>query len=176
MKYIFKVNPHNDLIKLALYNLNNINKKAENGDDEDIDLDCLNCIIPLAFAVESIANYVGAEKIYEWKEKQTYFKKMKQVCNVGDHVYDEKVEPYLTLKTLKSLRDYIAHAKPVVKQKEFPIGTPKEMESNLVPLWNEFTSFEFVNHAYKMVRKFEKELLKAHHIEYCDTGTYAHSL
>lgn len=177
MRYETNVYPHNDLINLALYNLENINEKVKKNQERGLALDCLNCIISLAFSVEAIINFVGYSKVIEWKERDNYLNKMKKVCTLGDHVFDEKVEPYQTFKTLKSLRDNIAHVKP--KESEIELtngGTSQEAFGVLAPIWNEYSNPSFVNHACEMVKKFEVELFDAHGLDPSECRTYAISI
>jgi hypothetical protein len=57
IKYLIEKKPHNNLLNLALYNLDNIKVKEENLNVEGINLDCLNAIIALAFSVEAFINF-----------------------------------------------------------------------------------------------------------------------
>lgn len=176
MKYRIESYPHNELLNLAFYNIENLNKKVERNVQEGVELDCLNCIISLAFSVESIVNFIGFHKIDGWNEFERYFKKMNKVCKINGQVFNESIEPFKTLSKLKSLRDKLAHGKPVVNEKEFQVGTPSEIDEAWAPPWNKFIKPDFVNHAYKMVKKFEDDLLEAHGIDPFDSRTKAISL
>ncbi len=70
-----QVYPHNDLLNLAYFQRNSIKKKLEDPESEGIKLDCLACLISLAFSVEAIVNFVGHKKIDNWKEKDHFRQK-----------------------------------------------------------------------------------------------------
>ena len=71
-----QIYPHNDLTNLAHYHLEVINNKVEKKVEEAIALDCMSCLIALAFSVEAIVNFVGSKKVKAWKEKRPYDEKM----------------------------------------------------------------------------------------------------
>ncbi|WP_159821772.1 hypothetical protein [Colwellia sp. 20A7] len=176
MKYRIEAFPHNDLLNLAFYNLENINQKVEGSIEDGLGLDCLNCIVSLAFSVEAIVNYIGDREIDGWEEFEPYFKKIKKVSNVGEFKFDESTEPYSTLVQLKNLRDDIAHGKPMIKEVELEVGTPEELKRELAQPWDIYMKPEFVNHAFEMVKLYEHQITEAYGIEYADTGTKAYSL
>lgn len=78
MKSKVKVFPHNDLFNLAHYHREQMNKKLESGGRDGISLDCMSCLIALAFTVEALVNLVGHKRIDKWKERDGYLKKSEQ--------------------------------------------------------------------------------------------------
>lgn len=175
MKYKISLNPHNALMDLSHYNINHVKHKVKSNINDGLEFDCLNCLITLAFAAESIINFIGNKAIDNWKEKTPYHKKIELIYNLGAHITNKDSEPNITLDKLKYLRDILAHSKPKAKNVELNLGTPQEINSLLAHEWGDFTKPDYVIHAYEMVRLFESEQMEKHGIELWHAQTRAHS-
>lgn len=164
-----RVYPHNDLLNLAHYHKCIVNDKIVAKNEEALALDCLSCIIALAFSVEALVNFVGAKKISSWKERQPFHAKIKELGSAIGLAYNKAADPYQTIEKLKKLRDQIAHGQPfeggaVVTLRE---GLKKAMKAP----WDPFLEPAFVNQAYDQVIAFEKELLALAKIPLVETLT-----
>jgi glycyl-tRNA synthetase alpha subunit len=95
--------PHNDLLNLSHYNLGVINEKVENGVSDAIALDCKNFLIALAFTIEALMNLVGSKKVRGWKERDSYYKKMKNMCKAIGYPYNNESDLFCTLDKIKKL-------------------------------------------------------------------------
>lgn len=169
MQYKVESYPHNDLMNLSFYNMQNIEKKLEMEDGDGIALDCLNCIISLAFASEAIINCIGERCIDKWLEKMPFYKKFNLVCGADN----KNNEPYTTIIKLKELRDNLAHPKPrrqVVIMEKYSCSDVKKLMGQP---WDDFCSPEFVRDAYEKVKIFECDLLEKYGVEHHDVGTRA---
>lgn len=69
MTHRVKVYPHNDLLNLAHFQRETIRRKLATEDHDGIKLDCLSCLISLAFSVEALVNFVGHKKVSKWRER-----------------------------------------------------------------------------------------------------------
>ena len=154
-----RLNPHNDLGRLAYYHVDNIRSKIISGNDEGIAFDCMSAVIGLAFWVESILNYVGQIKIRDnWRERSSYQTKIRELEVVLGFSYDKKIEPFRTLEVLKKARDEMAHGRPM----EFTIEvkSTKEMVHAMSPTWKAAAEPELVTAAFDRVCDFRALLFK----------------
>jgi hypothetical protein len=171
MNYRLRVYPHNDLLNLAHYQLEVINNKKSTGVEDALGLDCMSCLISLAFSVEALINFVGHKKISDWQERQDYKSKITKVCTLASLPFIETVEPFKTLKQLKELRDSIAHGKPFEVAKA--VISREELRRAMECPWDKHLTPEYVGHAYDMVKEFERQLFRNCKIEIDDTLTSA---
>lgn len=156
MSHRVRVYPHNDLFNLAHYQKGVINNKVEQGVEDALSLDCLSCLISLAFTVEALVNFVGNKRVRDWQERKPYRKKISQVCQVARLNFDETVEPFSTLWTLKELRDVIAHGKPL--EIRTIASTREELRAAMACPWDSNLNPDFINTAYDQVKAFERLL------------------
>jgi hypothetical protein len=164
-----QVFPHNDLLNLAYYHKKVIEKKVADSNREAIGLDCMSCLIALAFSVEAIANFVGFKAIPEWNEYASYKNKM---AILGKHLgfkFDEAEEPYKLLQILKSIRDQMAHGKPIETKAE--VSDREALRRAMASPWDEYLTPEFAQHAFEQVKVFEKVLLELAKIPLMETLT-----
>ena len=157
MGHRITVYPHNDLINLAYYQKEIINNKIKAGTEEALRLDCLSCIISLAFAVEALVNFVGNQKVDNWNERKKYITKVNEVCRAAQLHFNDSIEPFSTIWALKKLRDSIAHGQP--KEIVTEVTTREELRAQMACPWDENLTPEFVNEAYTQVKGFKKLLL-----------------
>lgn len=151
------VYPHNDLLNLAHHHRQVIEEKVRHGSRGGIGLDCMSCLIALAFSVEAISNFVGAKTVPEWNERDSYRAKTTQLGGKLGFVFDDKVEPFETLMRIKTIRDQLAHGKPIESRQD---ESSREMfERAMMCPWDEYLDANFVLHAYEQVIKFKELLL-----------------
>lgn len=154
-----RLNPHNDLGRLAYYHVENIRSKIASGSEKGIALDCMSAVIAMAFCVESILNYVGQIKLRDkWRERASYHTKIRELEAILGFRYDKSVEPYRTLEVLKRARDEMAHGKPM----EFAITVKSttEMARAIAPTWRTSAESELVMQAFDRVCDFRAILFK----------------
>jgi hypothetical protein len=164
-----KIHPHNDLLNLAHYHHSVINEKNGTPGAEAIALDCMSCLIALAFSVEALINFVGAKCIDQWAERQPFHKKLSALEATIGLAYDKAREPYSTIEKLKTLRDQMAHGKPIEVNTVAP--SKEDLKRAMRSPWDEFLLPAFVNHAYDQVCIFENNLLALGKIPLVETLT-----
>ena len=154
MSHVASVFPHHDILNLAFYHLEVIQRKSENDEQDCIGLDCMSCLIALAIGVEGLINFCGHKLVIDWVERQSYNAKLKQVtAALGIEVVDNQ-EPWKTLAELKSLRDGLAHPKPIEREAE--VSNTKELSALMESAWDPFCNSEYVHDAYEQVSLFER--------------------
>lgn len=156
MSHRIRVYPHNNLLNLAHYQREVINNKESEGIEDALALDCLSCLISLAFSVEALVNFVGQKKIADWQERQHYRNKINQVCEEASLVFNENEEPFETLSQLKRLRDSIAHGQPI--EVTTSVSSREELQRAMECPWDQYLTSEYINHAYEMVDQFKRNL------------------
>lgn len=166
-----RVYPHNDLLNLAHYHREVIEKKETDGIREAIALDCMSCLITLAFSVEAIANLVGFKVVDLWKEKAPYMVKMQVLGEKLGFTFEPSQEPYKTLQVLKTIRDQMAHGKPFETTSE--VTDKAALHRALACPWDEYLNPSFATQAYTQVKAFERRLLELAKIPLVETLTSA---
>lgn len=117
MAHQAEIYPHHDLFNLAYYHLQAIERKQREGSTEGIALDCMSCLLALGITVEALINFAGESLVLSWKERDKYHLKLEKVCEELGFNLDESREPFKALKELKEIRDKMAHAKPIRREK-----------------------------------------------------------
>ncbi|MEZ8174278.1 MULTISPECIES: hypothetical protein [Vibrio] len=166
-----RVYPHNDLMNLAHYQRDTIRNKLAAGEEDALALDCLSCLVSLAFSVEALVNFVGSKRVKGWKERKPYYDKISQVCSTAGEEFDKSVGIYKSLWELKELRDSIAHGKPI----EFTtdVKTRDELRAQMQCPWDSSLTPEHVETTYEIVKNFERMLFKNCNITIGETVTSA---
>lgn len=126
------------------------------GIKDAIGLDCMSCLISLAFTTEALVNFVGKKRVRHWKEKNYYMPKMDQVCAQAGLKFSKHTEPYKTLWELKELRDSMAHGKP--EEFETEIKDRDDLRKAMECEWDKNLTPTYVNSAYDQVKEFERLL------------------
>lgn len=171
MAHRVKVYPHNDLFNLAHYQRELINQKVADEIEDALALDCMSCLISLAFAVEALINFVGHKRVPDWRERQPYRDKIIQVCNAATLVFDTCIDPYRTLWELKQLRDSFAHGQPI--EVNTSVLTREDLRASMVCPWDQHLNHEYVNHAYDQAKQIERLLFRNCRISVGETLTSA---
>lgn len=164
-----QVYPHNDLLNLAYYHKGVVEKKVAEANREAIALDCMSCLIALAFSVEAIANFVGFKAIAKWNERASYKDKMVVLGKNLGFEFNPSKEPYSALQILKIIRDQMAHGKPIEVKAE--ISDREALRYAMATPWDEYLNPKFVKQAFEQVKFFEKMLLELANIPLMDTFT-----
>jgi len=158
MPHQVNIYPHNDLLNLAHYHYETINRKVNESIEDAVALDCMSCIMALAFSVEALINFVGSKRVPDWKERRPFLEKIKAVTSTLGMAYDETVEPHLTVATLKQIRDQIAHGQPI--EKTARVSSKADLKAAMETSWDSYLTPAFCNRAYMRVNDFESQLLE----------------
>ncbi|WP_186191255.1 hypothetical protein [Burkholderia gladioli] len=159
MPFNVRHNPQNDLLNLANYHREVIEEKTARKEELGIALDCLSCLIALAFYVEALFNYVGQEKIPSWKERDSSPKKIKLVlCTLGLPVELDS-EPFSAIATLREIRNGLAHGKPTRRRAQ--AANRLELNAATKGPWAEYTNPTAVDDLYRQVTNLRDLLFKA---------------
>ncbi|QRM39468.1 hypothetical protein F3X89_17390 [Rhizobium rhizogenes] len=105
---------HNDLANTGFYFRKRIEKRLATDDREGISLEMMACLTMMAFAIEARFNFLGAELIPDWEEREAWKKKIKRVAKHLGIQADFGKRPFKTLGLLQEFRDTFAHGKPEV--------------------------------------------------------------
>lgn len=171
MTHKVRVFPHNDLFNLAHYHRERINQKLADGIEDALALDCMSCLISLAFSVEALINLIGHKRVRQWQEKDAYMAKMKKICTVAGINFRKCVEPYKSVWELKELRDSMAHGKPF--ESSTTAKTREELTKQMECPWDHRLTPKYVNHVYEQVKSFEHDLFSKCKISVGETLTSA---
>ena len=166
-----RVYPHNDLMNLAHYQRETIRDKLATGEEYALALDCLSCLVSLAFSVEALVNFVGSKRVKGWKERKSYYEKISEVCSAAGEEFDKSVGIYKSLWELKELRDSIAHGKPIELTTDSK--TRDELRVKMQCPWDSHLIPDHVESAYEIVKNFERMLFKNCNITIGETVTSA---
>jgi hypothetical protein len=124
---------HNDLSQGATYFSDNIQDKLKNGSRDAIAFDDMACALMVAFAFEANLNFMGnyllkVGKISSWDERSKYSKKLQKVFDALGIKVEEDKRPLSSMARMKTLRDTLAHGKPVeFKADDEQEGTQEEL-------------------------------------------------
>ncbi|WGO99460.1 hypothetical protein QFX18_05215 [Saccharophagus degradans] len=155
MQTYLRIRPHRNLMHTALYHLENINQKVSSGNEKGILLDGLSCLVLLGFSSEALINFIGQEKISDWKERDPFLQKAKNVCNAANLTFDRSTEPFKTIWNLKTIRDEIAHGKP--KDSQMSTGDVGDIRAALNP-WKTFCESDYLTKANDQLMDFQNKL------------------
>lgn len=154
MAHQAEIYPHHDLFNLAYYHLQVVERKQRKGTTDSIALDCMSCLLALGLTVEGLLNFAGEALVPSWEERDGYHIKLRKVCEKLGFKLDESDEPFRTLKELKEIRDRMAHAKPIKRERE--IASLAEIDRLLATDWDHYLTPEHVTGIYEQVDAFEK--------------------
>lgn len=158
-QYFVRTRPHQSLESLAAYHLEVIEKKVAAGTTDGITHDCTSLLIALAFDVEALMNLVGLGLLRtNWNERDRYYTKLNKIAKRLEFTVDRGVEPYLTLKLLKEVRDQLAHAKPF--DGVLPFSSDQRAFSAVSPNWYKHCTPKFANESFNNVCEFRRMLFE----------------
>jgi hypothetical protein len=117
---------HNDLGKAAFYFRTKVAEQEGAGNTDGLKFDMMAALTMTAFFIEASINYIGKDKIADWKERQPGNKKLREVTAALGISPDLSSRPWSVVKRLKDFRDTLAHGKPqnlkAAKKIEGPVG------------------------------------------------------
>ncbi|AOE49654.1 hypothetical protein [Kangiella sediminilitoris] len=158
MAHEAEIYPHHDLFNLAYYHLQVIEQKQHAETPDSIALDCMSCLLALGLTVEALINFSGEAVVPSWDERDKYHVKLRKVCENLGYKFNESEEPFKTLKELKMIRDRMAHAKPIKRERE--IASLAEIDQLLANEWDPYLTPEQVTSIYEQVDAFEKMIYR----------------
>ena len=162
---------HNELSSASWYFKGIIENKVKDGIRDAITFDCMACLTLLAFTFEAYINFLGDRLIAEWKERERFDDKVAKVLGHLELTPNENTRPYSSIKQLKTLRDTLAHGKPVRKEvDEIVAGDAEELRRiDLSGDWEKDCNPDAAIQAYDDVEKIWRELLEKAGIPIFDT-------
>ncbi|MGX1741083.1 hypothetical protein ACWIEX_05945 [Bosea sp. NPDC055353] len=167
---------HNDLDSAAHYFAGIIRSKQNDDDRNGIAYDCIACATMIAFSFEAYLNFFGSKKINNWKERQSFPDKLKEVFTTLGLTPDWNSRPYVNMTAMKDLRDTFAHGKPVQfevdVEEEALVGQLDGIRSDLSAGWEKAAQPEPVLEAYDDLNAIWKEMLAASGLEVFDAMTH----
>jgi hypothetical protein len=125
---------HNDLSQAAMYHDDVIQDKLDRGSRDAIMYDGMACAVMVAFTFEANVNFMGFElhnagKLPDWKELESFMEKLKKVFGALGIPLELDRRPLKSMERMKSLRDTLAHGKPVYAEyDEVLVGTSEELD------------------------------------------------
>lgn len=125
---------HNDLSQAAMYHNGIIQEKLSKGSRDAIMYDGMACAVMVAFTFEANVNFMGFElneagKLPDWKERESFMEKLKKVFGALGIPVELDKRPLKSMERMKTLRDTLAHGKPVYAEyDEVLIGAPEEID------------------------------------------------
>jgi hypothetical protein len=172
-----KVYIHNDLSQGATYFSDIIREKLKNGSRDGIMFDGMACALMVAFAFEANLNFMGSYllktgKLIEWNEMQSFSKKLNKVFGALGIPVDLEKRPLSSMQKMKSLRDTLAHGKPVeVERDEEVEGTEEELKRgvSLAADWEKDCSSDSVLEALADMDDLWKLMIQKSGISVLDT-------
>ncbi|WP_374964432.1 hypothetical protein [Spongiibacter tropicus] len=180
-KYVEKVERevrvyiHNDLSNAAYHlkeNVLRIKKEGEAG----ISLHILGALTLYAFTFEAKINFLGSKLNPDWKERQSFHKKLEEVFRLSGIEMDKEQRPLSSLLRLKEFRDIVAHGKPVENREEYEQivdrGDRDELELHYPAPHDEYCELEYLLQVDEDLDNFWETALKAAGIELYETLTH----
>jgi hypothetical protein len=174
-----KVYVHNDLSQAATYFADIIEEKTKKGTRDAILFDGMASALMVAFAFEAKLNFMGSQllksgKLREWNEFQSHTKKLIKVFDaLGIPVEIEK-RPLSSMQKMKTLRDILAHGKPVEADvDEIVVGLPEELDRSvkLIAGWETYCTTDSVFEALADLDDLWKLMIEKSGLHVFDTMT-----
>jgi hypothetical protein len=174
-----KVYVHNDLSQAATYFSGIIQEKQKNKSRDAIMFDGMACALMIAFAFEANLNFMGSYllktgKFTEWNETQSFTKKLNKVFGALGISVEREKRPLSSMQRMKSLRDTLAHGKPVeVEEDEEVVGAHEELDrgANLAADWEKDCTSDSVLEALTDLDALWKLMIVKSGINVLDTMT-----
>jgi hypothetical protein len=163
---------HNDLSNAAYHFNKKVNERLANNDREGIAFDILAELIFLAFTIEAKINFLGTKLVADWKERRPFLTKLNHILEHLALNVDFGARPYSTIRTLKELRDSLAHGKPLhleLDEETIVEATNADQSIDLSADWDSYCNAEFANQAYEDVNGIWRQLLFASKLSLFET-------
>ena len=173
---------HSDISNTAHHLKTRIEEMEATGNRHGISLDITACLVMLAFTFESRLNFIGEQKVEDFKERRWFDKKVEIVLKALGLEPDFAIRPYSSIKELKNFRDTIAHGKPdtieVDETVDFQPGTNYD-DFDLRGEWEAFLTINFMRQCSDDIDQIWSEWVANAEIELHQTltsGEYSISL
>ena len=168
---------HNDLSQGATYFSDNIQDKLKNRSRDAIAFDGMACALMVAFAFEANLNFMGNYllrfgKISSWDERSKYSKKLQKVFDALGIKVEEDKRRLSSMARMKTLRDTLAHGKPVeFNANSEQEGTQEELRkgTSLAADWESEVKPEVVAEAVADLDQLWKLIIQKFGIDVIDT-------
>ncbi len=175
-----KVFVHNDLSQGATYFNDTIQAKLAEGKRDAIAFDGMACALMVAFAFEANLNFMGSYllttgKLKEWNEMQSFTKKLDKVFGALAIPIEKEKRPLSSMQRMKTLRDTLAHGKPVEKSEDDVVtGEPEELERgmSLASDWEKEVKPEVVKECLEDLDALWKTMIEKSGISVFETMTH----
>lgn len=166
---------HNDISNTAHHLKNRIEEMEAAGNKLGMALDLTACLVMLALTFESRLNFIGEQKVVDFKERRVFDKKVEIVLKTLGLEPDFSVRPYSSIKELKSFRDTIAHGKPgtieIDETVDFQPGTNYDY-FDVRGEWEAFLTIDFMRQCSDDIDQIWSEWVATAEIEVHQTQTY----
>lgn len=139
------------------------------------------CALMVAFAFEAKLNFMGSSllkngKLTEWNEFQSMTKKLNKVFGALGMPVDVEKRPLSSMQRMKTLRDTLAHGKPVeASTDEIMVGTPEEIDlasgAELQAGWESECGAASIAEALTDMDTLWKEMVEKSGLDFFDTIT-----
>lgn len=163
---------HNTLENAAFLVKNTIEQKIKEDKRDSIAFDYMNLGVLLAFDFEAKLNFMGSRYVKPWEERQRWKCKANRVFKALSIERDWGKRPYSSLKIMKTLRDDIAHGKPLEESfNEEVTGDEQEVlkGKSLRQPWEKLATHEQIMQAYEDTEAVWKDMIVKSGIEIMDT-------
>jgi len=170
-----KVYIHNDLSGATSHIKQTIEAKLDRKDRRGIAFDYMACAVMLAFSFEANLNFVGYKLFQkDWNERARWGDKVNRVFQHLKIPQDRAARPYSSVVRLKSVRDLLAHGKPVESEHEEIVeATADDLDRgiDLSGEWEKACAHDSVFEAFDDVESLWRDMLQRADISHFDTLT-----
>lgn len=168
---------HNDLDSAAFYFNDRIRKRVAEDDRDGIGYDCMALATMCAFTWEAYLNFYGFKLLKAfWNERWPLHRKIHHVFQKLKIKPDWSTKPYLSIRNLTTVRNILAHGKPVEETiDKIEEGSQSEVDRHRIDLsgkWQEFCTTDAVLQQYEDLQKVWNEMFKASGLGPFDTMTH----
>jgi hypothetical protein len=154
---------HNDLSQSAYYFKDLIEKKLAEGNRSGIAYDYMACAVMIAFAFEANLNFIGFKIIEGWSEWQNWDAKVFAVLKRLDMPIVWTERPLSSMRTMKDIRDMLAHGKPLETTEERILEVkPEDLDqaNDLRAQWQKECNHDAVFQAYADMDDLWKQMIE----------------
>lgn len=158
-----KLHIHNTLENSAHFIKGVIEEKISKNERDGIGFDYMTLGIMLAFDFEAKVNFIGARYAKPWNEFQKWKPKLKLVFKTLGITVDWNKRPYMSLVSMKTFRDTIAHGKPVDENLDYEVTDEEEnirKAFSLKQAWEEMVTHDEIMQAYADTESVWKEMVQ----------------
>ncbi|MCS3725910.1 hypothetical protein [Bradyrhizobium betae] len=168
---------HNDLDSAAFYFNERIKKRLAEDDRDGIAYECMALATMCAFTWEAYLNFYGFKLLKAFRnERWPLHRKSHHVFQKLKIKPDWPTRPYLSIRNLTTVRNMLAHGKPVEETiDKIEEGSPSEIDRQRIDLsgkWQEFCTTDKVLEQYEDLQKVWEQMFKASGLGPFDTMSH----